>query len=111
MLRLFYRGCVAAESIAQVTCNPADGCDAHPGQVVYAPVREVLLQESHDLPPVNQCLELGRCAQVLEKIATVRRCLQTHHGIEQRVLIALALAVSFVAIGFHSILFLLSVTM
>ena len=82
-MTLLYDCSVTAESIiAKVTCNPSDGRYADSRQVVYAPIREILLQKAHDLPPIDQCLEFSGRAQVLEKIATLRRSLQADHGVE-----------------------------
>jgi hypothetical protein len=53
---------VSAEAVTQEAGDTADGRNADSGQVVYAPIGQVLFQELDHLPAVDQCLELGRRA-------------------------------------------------
>ena len=53
-------GRVAAESVAQESRDPADRGDADPRHIVNATIREILLQQAYDLPPIDQRLELRR---------------------------------------------------
>jgi hypothetical protein len=69
---------------------------------VYATIGKISLQKAYDLPAIDKCLQLGRRAQVFEKIATFSCALQADHRFEKGIFVALALAGSVVSVGFHS---------
>ncbi len=59
---MFDGGRVAAKSITQESRNPADRGDADPRHIMNTTIGEILLQQTSDLPAINQCLQLGRRA-------------------------------------------------
>jgi hypothetical protein len=72
---------------------------------VNTAIREILLQQTNDLPAIDQCLQLGWRAQVFEKIATFSCALQADHRFEKGIFVAFALSGCVVSIGFHGIKF------
>lgn len=73
---VFEGGFVAAEAIGETACDPADGGDAHPGQIVDSAIGKVLLQQLDDLPPVDECLQLRGRTQILEEISALVNVIQ-----------------------------------
>ena len=62
---------VAAEAVAQEARNAANRRDANARQVVDPAIGQVLLQQFHDLPAINERLQFRRCAQVFQEISTL----------------------------------------
>ncbi len=62
MLAMFDRGRVPTKSITQESRNPADCGDADRRHIVNTAIGEMLLQQTNDLPAIDQCLQLGRRA-------------------------------------------------
>jgi len=59
MAAMFNGGRVATKSITQESRNPTDCGDADPRHIVNSAIREILLQQTYDLPAIDQCLQLG----------------------------------------------------
>ena len=98
---MFYCSRVATEAIAQETRNPTDCSDADARQFVNTTIGEVLPQQTNDPPAIYQCLQLGRCAQVFEKVATFARVPEAVYSLEKGIFVASALAVRVISIGLH----------
>ncbi len=64
-------------------------------------VGEVLLQQFHHVPPVNESLQFGGRAQVFEEIAALIDRFERYDGREQGVLGRVLLAFGFVSIGLN----------
>ena len=62
MAAMFDGGRVAAKAITQESRNPTDCGDADPRQIVNTAIGEIPLQQTNDLPAIDECLQLGRRA-------------------------------------------------
>ena len=97
----FYGCAIAAEAIGQETGDSTDRGDTDAGQVVDLPVGQVLLEVFHDLPAIDQGLQLGGRAEILEEISTLGGRLEADYGVKQGIFSTLLLSLGFVTIGFH----------
>jgi len=59
MAAMFNGGRVATKSITEESRNATDCGDADPRHIVNLAIREILLQQTYDLPAIDQCLQLG----------------------------------------------------
>ena len=100
---MFDGGSIAAEPIAQETRYPADRRDTHAGHIVDAAIGKFLLQKTNDLPAIDQCLQLRRRAQVLEKVTNFLNILQAVHCAEKGIFVAFLLAGGIVSVRFHGL--------
>ena len=96
-------GRVTAMTIGEEPRDASDRGDTDPGHVVDAAIGKVFLQQADDPPAIDQRLQLGRRAQVLEKIAAFAQILQADDRSEEGVLIAFLLPGRFVSVGFHGL--------
>ena len=92
---------IAAVSISQATRNAPDGGNADTGQVVYFSVGKTLPKVFDDLPPIDQCLELGGSTKVFKEIAAFSNALETDYGLKKFVFSTCLLTLSVVSIRFH----------
>lgn len=104
MVRVFERGFVAAETVSQEAGDTSDCGDADAGDVVYAPVGQFLLQKLDDLPPVDQRLQFGRGAKVLEEIADLVHLFERQDCAKERIFRAFAVGPGIVAVRLHGVL-------
>ena len=111
MAAMFNGGRVPTKSIPEKSRNPADCGDADPCHIWNTAIGEILLEQTNDLPAIDQCLQLGRRAKVFEKIATFSCALQADHRFEKGILVAFALAGCVVPIGFHDFESVINVVM
>ncbi|MNV92628.1 hypothetical protein D3C71_1872440 [compost metagenome] len=56
--------------------DPADGGDAHPGQVIDLAIRHALAQQRHHAPAVGHGFQLGGGAEVTQESLHVLRLVQ-----------------------------------
>lgn len=96
-------GRVAAESVSQESRYPTDRGDTDASHIVDTAIGKVLLQQAHDLPAIDQCLQFSWRTQVFEKVTTFVRVLQAGHRSEKGIFVAFALTARVVSIGFHSL--------
>jgi hypothetical protein len=83
---------VAAEAIRQESCDATDGGNADACEIVNLPIGQILLQVFHNLPAIDQCLEFGGSAEVLEEIAALSGRPEADYGLEKGILGTLLLS-------------------
>lgn len=103
MVAGFDGGEVAAIAVTQESCDPTDRGDADACQFVYATIGKIALQKANHLPAIDECLQFGRRAQILEKVSALLRALQATHCFKKRIFVASSLSGSLVLLGFHSL--------
>ncbi len=62
MVGMFDGGRVPTKSITEESRNPTDCGDADPRHIVNTAIGEIPLQQTNDLPAIDECLQLGRRA-------------------------------------------------
>jgi hypothetical protein len=92
---------VTAKAIGEESGNAPDGGNTDARQVVNPAIGKSLFEIGNDLPTVNERLEFGRGAKVLKKTAALVGRFEADDGHEKLIFGTRLLPVSFVAIGFH----------
>jgi len=92
---------IPTKAIRQAAGDAPDGGDADASKVVDLSVGEVLFEVFNDLPTVEEGLELGWSAEVLEEITAFIDAFQADNGLEERVFGACLLAFGVVSVRFH----------
>jgi len=88
----FDGGAVAAEAIRQESCDASNGSNTDACEIVDLSIGQVLLQVFHNLPAIDQCLEFGGSAEVLEEIAALSGRPEADYGLEKGILGTLLLS-------------------
>src|SRR5690606_15556203 len=96
-------GRIAAKTVAQESGDAPYRGYADAREFVDAPVRQVLLQQLHDLPAIHECLQLRGRAEILEEAAALSDVFETDDGPEQRVFVAAAFGLGVGAVGLHTV--------
>ena len=94
-------GLVTAIAVCQKPRYAANGRYTHACQLVDLTVGQALLQVFNDLPTIDECLELGRSAKVLEEVAAFNGRLEADDCLEKGVLCLGLLALCVGSIRFH----------
>jgi hypothetical protein len=97
----FDSGLVAANAVREETGNATDRRYADAGKVVNPTVGQSLFEIGDDLPAINERLEFGGSAEVLQETAALVDRLETDQGFEEVVLGTFLFAASVVSIRFH----------
>jgi hypothetical protein len=92
---------VTAKAIGEESGNAPDGSNTDARQVVNLAVGKSLLEICNDLPTVNERLEFGWRAEVLEKTAALPGRFEADYGLEKVIFGTRLLPFGFVAIGFN----------
>lgn len=97
------RNGVAAETIVKRSCDAPNSGNTDSGQFSNLAVRQVLLQQLCDLPPVNQSLQFGWCTQILDEVSTLMDIGQGCDYAKKGVFRALLVDSGVISIRFHVI--------
>ena len=94
-------GFISAEAVAQETSHAADCRYADARQIVNLPIGQTFLEQAHDLPAIDDGLQLGRSAEILEEISALFGGSKRNDRVEERVFGTGLAAIRVVTVRFH----------